>query len=156
MIPNHIVTHCPQAPYFKGEYYKNGGYVTVNKQVGDLINFYLIQFYNQGDSTYNTYYDLFVHDNGTTFGGTAVSEINARGVPLQKLVVTKPVLVNDATNTGYMAAADLGSAVVQAYNTYGWYAGIGHWQYSSDTTGNTIHTAAGQLITLCTQNGNCK
>ena len=30
-IPNHIVSHAPQAPYFKKEYYKNGGYYTVNK-----------------------------------------------------------------------------------------------------------------------------
>ena len=55
MIPDHILTHAPQAPYFKDEYYKNGGYITVNKEVGDLINFYNIQFYNQGDSKYNTY-----------------------------------------------------------------------------------------------------
>ena len=31
VIPNHIVSHAPQAPYFKNEYYKNGGYITVNK-----------------------------------------------------------------------------------------------------------------------------
>lgn len=55
VIPDKIVTHCPQAPYFKSSYYKNGGYITVDKQVGNLINFYLIQFYNQGDSQYNNY-----------------------------------------------------------------------------------------------------
>ncbi len=156
VIPNHIVTHCPQAPYFKNEYYVNGGYKTVNDQVGNLINFYIIQFYNQGDSQYNTYNELFVHATGKTFNGTAVAEIAARGVPLQKLVVCKPVVVNDATNTGYMAGADLGAAVLQAYNDYGWYAGIGHWQYSSDYTGNTIKEAAGGLIDLCNQSGKCK
>ncbi len=86
IIPNHIVTHCPQAPYFKNEYYTNGtvngGYKTINDQVGDLINFYIVQFYNQGDSQYNSYNELFVHATGAAFNGTAVSEIAARGVPL--------------------------------------------------------------------------
>ena len=55
VIPDHIVTHCPQGPYFKEEFYKNGAYVTIDKAVGDLINFYIIQFYNQGNTKYNTY-----------------------------------------------------------------------------------------------------
>ena len=58
MIPDHIVTHCPQAPYFKQEFYKHGAYITVDKAVGDLINFYIIQFYNQGDCKYNTFENL--------------------------------------------------------------------------------------------------
>jgi len=70
-------------------------------------------------------------------------------------VVCKPVVVTDATNTGYMSGTDLGAAAVQGYNTYGWYAGIGHWQYTSDTTGTTIAQAAGGLISLCQQNNNC-
>ena len=73
VIPDKIVTHCPQAPYFKSSYYKNGGYITVDKQVGNLINFYLIQFYNQGDSPYNNYTELFVSASGKTFNGTSVS-----------------------------------------------------------------------------------
>jgi len=73
VIPDKIVTHCPQAPYFKSEYYVHGAYVTVDQQVGDLINFYIVQFYNQGDSQYNTWDELFVHATGATFNGTAVS-----------------------------------------------------------------------------------
>lgn len=55
IVPNHIFTHAPQAPYFKSEYYKNGGYITVHKEVGDLIDWYNIQFFNQVDSRYDTY-----------------------------------------------------------------------------------------------------
>jgi len=56
IIPDHILTHAPQAPYFKGfDYYINGAYVTVDQQVGDLINFYMTQFYNQVDTEYNNY-----------------------------------------------------------------------------------------------------
>ena len=58
VIPDLIVTHCPQAPYFKEEFYKHGAYITVNKAVGDLINFYIIQYYNQGDCKYNTFENL--------------------------------------------------------------------------------------------------
>ena len=64
VIPDHIISHAPQAPYFKNEYYKNGGYITVHKEVGDLINFYNIQFYNQGDSKYNTYSELIEKATG--------------------------------------------------------------------------------------------
>lgn len=64
IIPNHILTHAPQAPYFKKEYYKNGGYVTIHKSVGHLINFYNIQFYNQVDSKYDSYEELFIHATG--------------------------------------------------------------------------------------------
>ena len=55
IIPQHIVTHAPQAPYFSSTSYKNGAYVTVNQKVGNLIDFYNVQFYNQGDTTYDTY-----------------------------------------------------------------------------------------------------
>jgi len=55
IIPDRIITHAPQAPYFKEEYYRNGAYITIHKAVGDLINFYNIQFYNQGNTQYNTY-----------------------------------------------------------------------------------------------------
>jgi chitinase len=71
LLPTHVITHAPQAPYFKKEYYKNGGYVTVHKSVGSLINFYNVQFYNQGDSKYDTYDELFINAHGK-FSNTSV------------------------------------------------------------------------------------
>lgn len=64
MIPNHIITHAPQAPYFCSQRYKNGAYVNINQQVGNLIDFYNVQFYNQGNNTYDTYEKLFVCSGG--------------------------------------------------------------------------------------------
>ena len=55
--------------------------MTVHQQVGHLIDFYNIQFYNQGDNTYDTYDKLFVKSVGS-FANTSVKEINARGIPL--------------------------------------------------------------------------
>ena len=40
VIPNHILSHCPQTPYFKNEYYVHGGYKTVNDNVGDAVTGY--------------------------------------------------------------------------------------------------------------------
>lgn len=100
-MPDHVISHAPQGPYFKKEYYKNGAYITVNDQVGSMIDFYNIQFYNQGDTKYDNYDELFIHASGF-FSGTAVKEIISRGVPAKKIVVGKPVTPGDASNTGYM------------------------------------------------------
>jgi chitinase len=68
----YIVTHAPQAPYFVGKpFYPNGGYQTVDKEVGDLIDWYNIQFYNQGDTKYDTFKTLFEESDGF-FKNTAV------------------------------------------------------------------------------------
>ena len=142
------MTHAPQAPYFKNDFYKNGGYITVDKEVGDLINFYNIQFYNQGDSKYNTYDELVEKATGF-FAGTSLMEIKKKGVELKKLVITKPILPNDATNTGYMAPQDLRNAADRALQDHKWFSGITHWQYPSDTSGNTIKLVAGGLIDFC-------
>ena len=119
--------------------------------MGDLINFYNIQFYNQGDSKYDTYSELIEKATGF-FSGTSLMEIKKRGVDLKKLVITKPILPNDATNTGYMPAQDLRAAVDKALESYKWFGGICHWQYPSDTSGNTIKVAAGGLIDYCKAN----
>lgn len=71
-LPNHVLTHAPQAPYFKNEYYTHGAYKTVHDSVGSLIDFYMVQFYNQVDSKYDTYNELFVHASGSDFNGTAI------------------------------------------------------------------------------------
>jgi len=155
VIPNHVVSHCPQAPYFKHEFYQNGAYKTINDEVGDLIDFYIVQFYNQGSSQYDTYNELFVSASGTPFNGTAVLEIANRGVPLRKIVVGKPVLTTDLYNTGFVAQSDLGSWALQAYQQYNWYGGIAHWQYASDPSSNAINQAAGPLIAACQQSGAC-
>jgi chitinase len=68
----YILTHAPQAPYFQGApMYPNGGYLKVDQEVGDLIDWYNIQFYNQGDDPYDTYENLFVNSKGH-FNNTAI------------------------------------------------------------------------------------
>lgn len=147
-LPGYIISHAPQAPYFCKEYYVNGAYWTVDNKVGDLIDFYNIQFYNQGANRYDTYTTLFVTSGGP-FNGTSVSEIVARGVPSKKLVVGKPVTQGDASNTGVINLATLGSALTQGYKDYKWYAGAMFWQYPSDSSGAGISTVISGLKSAC-------
>lgn len=129
----YLLTSAPQAPYFVGSprFYPNGGYLKYDKEVGDLTDFYNVQFYNQGDTTYDTYEKLFVSSGGP-FAGTAIQEIADKGVDMKRLVVGKPVLTKDAANTGWMSANDLKSAVARARTELNWNAGIMTWQYESD------------------------
>ena len=96
-----------------------------------------MQFYNQEDSEYNTYNELFEHSTGF-FSNTAVKEIIARGIPSEKIVVGKPATQNDAHNTGYVDLVQLGEWSIQAYNEFGWFAGIMIWQMNSDQNGSLI------------------
>ena len=129
--------------------------MTVHKNVGSTIDFYNVQFYNQGDTMYNTYDRLFVN-SGSTFAGTAVNEIIKRGIPSKKIVIGKPVTAADAANTGWVNHDDLGKWVAQAYQQNKWFAGIMYWQYVSDVGGNAIKSSAGFLKEQCAINKDCK
>ena len=56
-----IVSHAPQTPYFNVDSF---GYVysKIEKQYGSYIDFYNIQYYNQGDDSYKTYNSIFIED----------------------------------------------------------------------------------------------
>ena len=69
--PDTILAHAPLGPYFSNTFYASGAYNTVDKEVGSMIDFYFVQFYNQGDTKYNTYEELFTKASGT-FAGTSV------------------------------------------------------------------------------------
>ena len=50
-----IITHAPQGPYFMGtSKYPNDAYNKIHRDVGSEIDFYNVQFYNQGSTSYNT------------------------------------------------------------------------------------------------------
>jgi hypothetical protein len=72
VIPEHTMSQGPQAPYFKGEIYINGAYLTVHKAIGHLVNFYNVNFFNQLDSRYDTFEELFVSASGDPYNGTSL------------------------------------------------------------------------------------
>jgi len=112
-VEYYILTQAPQAPYFSTTQYIGGGYTYVDKEVGDLIDWYNVQFYNQGSSNaYNTYETLFVQSGGY-WTGTSIGEIIAHGVPASKILLGKPATATDVSNTGLSTASDVGTWAAQ-------------------------------------------
>ncbi len=77
--------------------------MSVHEKVGNLIDFYIVQFFNQMSLGYDTYEKLFIKSDSTTETlGTSVSELITRGIPTNKIVIGKPVSQKDVQNTGWM------------------------------------------------------
>jgi len=71
---------------------------------------------------------------------------------LNKIVVGKPVLTSDATNTGYMDKNALADAVNRANQEGKWHAGVMFWQFCSDKNAETIRTVISNLKNACKSN----
>jgi hypothetical protein len=111
-----------------------------------MIQFYNIQFYNQGSTPYNTASNLF-NSSGGWAPKTSVNEIIASGVPSTKIVVGKGATTADA-GTGYMTAQALSAAFVAAYQFNKWCTGVMFWQYSSDPNGTILSQSISSLLSL--------
>ena len=123
----YILTHAPQGPYFTtASLYPDRAYLAIDQQVGQLIDWYNVQYYNQGPGIYESYQDCFV--KCSAFPGTAVLELNGLK---SKVAVGKPVTSGDANN-GWVAASTLASWLQQANREAGWCGGAMFWQLSSD------------------------
>jgi len=138
----YIITHAPVAPWFEPNVWSGGGYLAIDKAVGSLIDWYNVQFYNQGSTEYTTCAGLL-----TTSGGawpqSSVFEIAASGVSLNKLVIGKPAQSSDATN-GYIDPSTLAGCVSQA-KAKGWSAGVMTWEYPQ-ATASWIQTVRSQAF----------
>ena len=65
LLPDTLLVHSVNAGYFTGQpTFRNGGYLNVHSEVGNLIDFYNIKYYRQGSSTYNSYQTLFTRSTG--------------------------------------------------------------------------------------------
>ncbi|KAJ7446727.1 glycoside hydrolase family 18 protein [Mycena latifolia] len=122
----YILTHAPVAPWFSPSLWGGGGYLKVHASVGNLIDWYNVQFYNQGATEYTTCANLLT-TSSNTWPKTALFQIAASGVPLSKLVIGKPATTSAADN-GFMAAATLAGCLATA-KSQGWNAGAMVWEY---------------------------
>ncbi|KAG8215703.1 glycoside hydrolase family 18 protein [Butyriboletus roseoflavus] len=121
----YILTSAPLAPWFSPTIWSGGGFLYIDQTVGPMIDWYNIQFYNQGDSEYTTCSGL-LYASSSSWPQTSLFEIAANGVALDKLVIGKPGIASDATN-GYMDPSTLASCVSEAASA-GWNAGVMVWQ----------------------------
>ena len=142
--PQYVISHAPLAPWFSWTTYSDGGYSAFDDQIGNTVDWYNVQFYNQG---------LYEDCNGLLFnsGGfapdTSLFQINSLGgVPLSRLVVGKPATAQDADEggSGYMSPSDLGSCLAQA-KAKGYNAGLMYYEYP--------HATASKLATVKSQSG---
>ncbi|KAJ6525056.1 glycoside hydrolase family 18 protein [Mycena vulgaris] len=122
----YILTHAPVAPWFSPGLWPGNGYLGVNSAVGSLIDWYNVQFYNQGASEYTTCTGLLTASSNT-WPQSSVFQIAANGVSLNKIVIGKPATAADATN-GFMDPGTLSTCLAQA-KAQGWSAGAMTWQY---------------------------
>lgn len=131
-----IISHAPQAPYFQ-----NGdlSYAEVEKRTNGAIDFYNIQYYNQGSWAYQSY-ENYESIFETTYEGiinpTSILSITQNSViPPEKLVVGKPVTKLDATNTGYIPIDELASIFEKAEHNQIEFGGVMGWKIDSDQNG---------------------
>lgn len=129
-----VITHAPLAAWFGPVgntttwVGPSGGYTGLYQTVGNNIDWFNIQYYNQGD-LYTDYNSLFV-TSGSQFPFTSISEINKGGVDIDALVVGKPALPGDA-DSGYVDSSDLSGMISNAQINVGWNSGIMTWMWHS-------------------------
>ncbi|KAJ3824381.1 glycoside hydrolase family 18 protein [Lentinula raphanica] len=121
-----LLTHAPVAPWFSPGKFGGGAYLTVDSTVGSLIDWYNLQFYNQGATEYTTCEGLLTNSS-STWPQSALFQIAASGVPLEKLVIGKPGLPSDASN-GFMNTTTLARCLEIAKRS-GWNAGAMTWEF---------------------------
>ncbi|KAI6164652.1 glycoside hydrolase family 18 protein [Pisolithus thermaeus] len=123
----YIITHAPVAPWFS-PIYVSGAYLAVDQTVGSLIDWVLdpIVVITEGTSEYTTCTGL-LNTSSSTWPSTALFQIAASGVPLNKLVIGKPATAGDANN-GYMDPSTLAGCLGTA-KAQGWDAGVMVWEY---------------------------
>ena len=109
------------APWFsRSSTFSAGAYLTINQNVGNLIDWYNIQYYNQGSDMYTDCEGLLTK-SGSSFPNTAVMQLADAGVDLNKIVIGKPGIASDASD-GFISTTTLASCVKQA-QAKGWNAG---------------------------------
>eukprot|EP01097_Dermamoeba_algensis_P006520 TRINITY_DN4084_c0_g1_i1.p1 TRINITY_DN4084_c0_g1~~TRINITY_DN4084_c0_g1_i1.p1 ORF type:complete len:338 (-),score=82.88 TRINITY_DN4084_c0_g1_i1:336-1349(-) len=124
-----IISHAPQAPYLSPWAGDQRGYIEIYNRVGDSIDFFNIQFYNQGASTpYDTFQTLFLN-SGSSLPQSSLMEIAKAGnIPLSKLVVGKYICPG-CGGSGFVPTDSLAQLLAQAVQQLQWKAGAMGWMW---------------------------
>ncbi len=130
---DYIITHAPQPPYLE---VGNGmdGYVKVMEQVGGLIDWLNVQFYNNPPWSSNPKQIVSSYSK--------FSELP--GLSAEKLLIGLPVTASNA-GSGYIPIDDIVSDIIEPIQQNGVLGGMMNWQYSSDEYGEWATTIGGAL-----------
>ncbi|TBU27275.1 glycoside hydrolase family 18 protein [Dichomitus squalens] len=140
----YILSHAPVAPWFSvSSTFAGGAYLKVDQTVGDAIDWYNIQFYNQGTDEYTTC-DGLLNTSGGSWPNSSLFEIAAQGVDLQKLVIGKPAQSAGDANNGFIDPTTLAGCLAQA-KAKGWGAGVMVWEFP-DAAASWIETVRSQAF----------
>lgn len=134
-----FVSGAPQAPYIGAISPSSsswagplGAYSAVYASIPLVIDFFFVQFYNQG-SCYTDYNGLMISSGSPCgFPGTAFNEIVSYGIPSDKIIIGKPMISSDASN-GFVSPSALNTMVKQYNQTFGIVPSFGAWQHHSGT-----------------------
>lgn len=127
---NSLITHAPQSPYFNIEF--NNIYLNFYKQTPTPpINYFLIQYYNQG-ATYLDYETQFINDD-IFHPNTAIAQLISRGIPKNIIVLGKLTQMKDGAADSWVPPATIHQWIVQSANdpaTFNWNTGVSTWQFN--------------------------
>ncbi len=127
--------------------YPSGGYIKINFEIGQMIDFYNIQFFGNGNSPYLTYEDLFINAT-SSYANTSVKEISQQGFSLEKIVVGKTTVTGVS---GAVADTTLRDWANRAKQDLGWSTGFWLGELANDLNGSSILTALSLLRNQPTQ-----
>jgi len=128
-----LLTHAAQISYF-AKSWTRFGYRVVHKNVGNLIDFYNIKFYNQGQERWNDYKNLFVSKSDGWLTKTSVNDLIKDGIPQEKIVIgTILMQPNEPSRDGDTPTAEhkeLWEFGCKGKEEFHWDAGFMVWQYN--------------------------
>ncbi|MCG7586389.1 hypothetical protein, partial [Photobacterium sp. OFAV2-7] len=106
------------------------------------IDFYNIQYYNQGSWAYYAYdsFDkLFPNMYEEKPNSTSIESITTQGVPASKILLGKPVTPDDVGvpghSTGFLSLSELRKIIRQAQHQHILFGGVMGWKVDSDKNG---------------------
>jgi chitinase len=153
---SYYITHAPVAPWFTTDEatYPHGAYRAIAQNTGDAIDWFNIQYYNQGNM-YSSCEQLITQSPAGEYPHTSIWEIHTKSnISLEKLVIGKPARKDDVGGgEGYMSAEDEEVCLKEAFTMYNWTAGAMFWEFhgyteSSNSTGNGDQLTPSELIKI--------
>ena len=98
------------------------------------------RFFSDGGPNYEL--SEYALDTGAA---DSVKQIADRGIPMEKIVLGKPVLPENAYSTGYIEPETLRQYMKQAKEEIGFQTGVMTWEFRADIDGSFVQTVTADL-----------